>query len=90
MRQYTIRGMPEEIEKKILEEADKKGLSINKALISLLESSLARSGARQKKRSLPKGLEQLFGVWEKKESDRFDKSLKLQREIDEGLWSDTR
>lgn len=87
MKQYTIRGVPEEIERMVREEAEKNGISINKAFVALLEKTLSKDRARRKQKHSHKDLDRLFGVWSKREYDRFDSSLKLQREIDEALWS---
>jgi uncharacterized secreted protein with C-terminal beta-propeller domain len=87
MKQFTIRGVPEEVEKQVRKEAEAKGISFNKAFVDLVQknASTESTGPRKKKR-LPRELENLFGVWSKKEADEFDKSLAVQRKIDEELW----
>ena len=85
MRQYTVRGVPPEIEKKIAEEARRKGVSLNRALVSLLERVAGSSGATALRE--PYGdLDELFGVWVPAEYSRVEKSLRDQREIDKELW----
>ena len=88
MKQYTIRGIPRAIEKLIEQEADRTGLSINKAFISLLEKSLLGGGVKNKKKKRHKDLDGFFGVWDEQESEEFEDSLKSQREIDGALWTD--
>jgi hypothetical protein len=39
LRQITLRGIPDEIERMIKKEAERKGLSLNKAFVELLESA---------------------------------------------------
>ena len=87
MKQFTIRGVPEEVEKQVRKEAEAKGISFNKAFVDLVQKNVSTesTGPRKKKR-LPRELENLFGVWSKKEADEFDKSLAVQRKIDEELW----
>ena len=39
MKQITVRGIPPEVEKIIKKEAQRKGLSLNKAFVSVLEKT---------------------------------------------------
>jgi hypothetical protein len=86
LRQITIRGIPQEVEKIIRGEAGKKGVSLNKAFISLLEKLAGFKEKEGKKRTLYHDLDHLSGVWARKEVTAFNKHLELQRQIDEGLW----
>ena len=88
VKQYTIRGVPRAIEEMIEQEADRTGLSLNKAFISLLEKSLLGGGVKNKKKKRHKDLDGLFGVWDEQESGEFGDNLKSQREIDGALWTD--
>ena len=90
MKQITLRGIPEEIEKKARKEANSKGLSLNKAFLSLLKGS-SGIGIRPKKRhkTLNHDLDHLSGKWTKEEAETFDRNLGLQRRIDETLWKKT-
>lgn len=82
MKQYTVRGVPPEIEKKIAEEARRKGMSLNRALISLLEEVAGTTAGPEPYTDL----DDLCGVWSPAEYDRFEESLREQRGIDEELW----
>lgn len=86
MNQFTLRGIPEEIEKMVKKEAGKKGWSLNRAFIALLEKA---AGTRKKKIN-PKAeyhdLDHLAGAWSKEEARVFDKHLQQQRKVDEKLW----
>jgi len=86
LKQLTIRRIPVEIEKIIKKEAEKKGLSLNKALILLLEKATGMKGKENKKKAPYHDLDHLSGVWSKEESETFEKNLQSQREIDEDLW----
>ncbi len=88
VKQYTIRGVPGAIEELIEKEADRTGLSINKAFISLLEKSLPGGGVKNKKEKRHRDLDGFFGVWDEHESEEFEDNLKSQREIDGALWTD--
>ena len=50
MKQITIRNIPDEIEKVVKKEARVKGLSLNKAFISLLERATGIRTKGEKKR----------------------------------------
>ncbi len=86
MKQITLRGIPLDIEKMIKREAGRKGLSLNKAFISILEKTTGTKQKAQKGKSLHHDLDHLCGIWTKSEAKEFTKNVKFQRTIDEGLW----
>lgn len=86
MKQITIRDIPHEIERLIKQEADKKGLSLNKAFLALIEKATGIKAKEKKKKNLHHDLDRLSGVWTKDDAAAFEKRLELQRRIDEGLW----
>ena len=89
MKQITIRGIPDEVEKIIRKEAEKKGESLNKAFLSLLEKLSGVKGKEKKKKTLYHDLDHLSGVWTKEEWATFKKNLGFQRKIDEEIWKKT-
>jgi len=86
LRQITIRGISDEVEKMVKKEAGKKGLSLNKAFISLLEKAAGTKGKEKKRATFHLELDHLSGIWSKDEADAFKRNLQFQREIDEDLW----
>jgi hypothetical protein len=86
MKQMTIRGIPEEVEKVVKKEAERKGLSLNRAFISVLERAATGKSPDKKKRVLHHDLDHLAGLWSREESAAFENSLKGQRKVDEELW----
>jgi hypothetical protein len=86
MKQMTIRGIPEEVEKVVKKEAERKGLSLNRAFISVLERAATGKSPEKKKRVLHHDLDHLSGLWSREESAAFEKSLRGQRKVDEELW----
>ena len=86
LRQITLRGIPEEIERMIKKEAEREGLSFNKAFISLLERATGLKAKERKKKILYHDLDHLSGIWTKDEAETFQRSLAFQRGIDEELW----
>ena len=84
MKAITLRNMPPEVEGRIREQARKKGISANKAVIGLLEEQL-RLGQKAKNRQ-HHDLDHLFGAWNADQYHRFNASLAEQREIDPEIW----
>ena len=90
MKQITLRGIPAEIEKIIKREAEREGLSLNKAFISFLERTTGTKKRVQKRNSLHHDLDHLCGIWTKREGEEFMKNVELQRAIDEDLWKNAK
>ena len=90
MKQITLRGIPVEIEKMIKKEAERKGLSLNKAFISLVEKAMGTKEKMQKRKSMHHDLDHLCGIWTKRDAEEFTKNVEFQRTIDEGLWKNTK
>ena len=90
MKQVTLRGIPVEIERMTKREAESKGLSLNKAFISLLEKTTGTKEKAQKRKSLHHDLDHLCGIWTKREAEEFMKNVAFQRTIDEGLWKNAK
>lgn len=83
MKAVTLRSLPPNVAEAIRKEAHRKGISLNKAVIRLLEN---RVGAREKKSRQTRhhDLDDLAGSWSKQKAAEFDKSLVDQRTIDPG------
>ncbi len=86
MKQITLRSIPEKVKKTIKKEAERKGVSMNKAIISLLEKAVGGQTMEKKKKTLYHDLDHLAGLWSREEASVFDKSLKTQRKVDAELW----
>ena len=86
LKQITIRGIPDEIEKVIKKEAKTKGLSLNKAFISILEKTTGVKGKGKIKETFYHDLDHLSGLWTKEDAKTFERNLEFQRKIDEDLW----
>jgi DNA polymerase III delta subunit len=81
----TLRNLPKKLDQTIQRRAKEKGISVNKAVITLLEEQL---GMKPKKHSVEyHDLDNLAGSWTKAEADAFDKTLTKQRAIDSDLWT---
>lgn len=86
MKAVTLRNIPPDLAKLVRKKAREKGVSINKAVISLLEESMGISSKKNGKKPLYHDLDKLAGSWTEEEARDFDKALASQRIIDPELW----
>jgi hypothetical protein len=77
--QYTIRGIPKEVDQALRKKAHQRKVSLNRLLIEELTSATGAALGR-KLRSL-KGI---AGKW--REDPEFDRALQEQRQIDWSAW----
>ena len=90
MKQITIRDIPSEIEKVVRRESEKKGLSLNRAFISLLEKAVGINAKGGKIKTLHHDLDCFSGIWTEEDEKIFKKSMDFQRKVDEDLWKKSR
>jgi hypothetical protein len=89
VKQMTLRKIPVEVEKRVKAEAERKGVSLNKAFLSLLEQSAEISPkSRKKKKSVYHDLDHLAGKWSISEAEAFNRNLQSQRKREVGLWKE--
>lgn len=86
MKAITLRNLPPDLAKAVRREAERKRTSINKAVISLLESKADIQKKKKGRKPHHQELDALAGSWSKKEAAEFDKALAAQRPIDFDLW----
>lgn len=84
MKAVTLRNLPPSLDRTIRQRAKKKGVSVNKVVISLLQEHLGESGKRSVRRY--HDLDELAGSWGKQEADAFERALAKQRTIDPEMW----
>ena len=84
MKTVTLRNIPPALNRIISARGRAKKMSLNKAVIDLLEEHMG--DATQSKVSESHDLDDLAGSWSKREADAFDKALARQRSIDKDLW----
>lgn len=87
MNAITVRNLPPAVAKAVQQKARKEKLSLNKAIIKLLEEVTGQGKHRPTKPVVHHDLDHLFGVWTKEEADEFDAFLKEHRSIiDPEMW----
>ena len=84
MKAITLRNLPPDLDKAIRKQARGKRMSVNKAVISLLEDYLAQYNRKRAERH--HDLDNLCGSWTEDAAAEFDRVLAKQRAIDQTLW----
>ncbi|MFN0166011.1 MAG: hypothetical protein ACKV22_06235 [Bryobacteraceae bacterium] len=75
----SLRNLPPEIEKAIKEVSRREGLSLNKATIRILETSVRKPVQNS-------DFDEFLGTWSREEADAFDALLGEMRQVDPADW----
>jgi hypothetical protein len=75
----SLRNVPAEIEKAIVETSRREGISLNKATIRLLQASLHKPARNS-------DFDEFIGTWTDAEADEFNAALAEMRQIDPADW----
>ena len=73
MKAITLRNIPSAIQKAIQKKAAQKGISVNKAVLELLQERVGILEGRKK--TLHHDLDDLAGTWSAREAKAFEKRL---------------
>lgn len=84
MKAVTLRNLPHQLDRTIRQRAKKKGVSVNKAVIGLLQEHLGESERKTVRQY--HDLDDLSGSWSKQEAEAFEQVLAKQRGIDMEMW----
>jgi len=84
MKAVTLRNLPPNLDRTIRERAKKKGVSVNKVVIGLLQDHLGESEPKTVRRY--HDLDELAGSWSEEEAKAFERALAKQRGIDLEMW----
>ncbi len=84
MNAITVRNLPPEVAKAVKEKARREKLSLNKAVVRLLEEATGVEKGRKK--VVYHDLDRFFGTWTKEEADAFDEAAREHRQIDPEMW----
>ena len=86
MKAITLRNLPKELALRIARVARERGISLNRAVIDMLQAA-GGSPAAPRPPVAHRDLDALFGVWSPEDLDGFNASLASQRGIDPGIWT---
>lgn len=84
MNAITLRNLPPALQEAVRQRARDRGISLNKAVLGLLEERLGGDGTKAVRRH--EDLDDLAGSWSRAEAAAFDRALARQRGIDRELW----
>jgi hypothetical protein len=79
----SLRNLPPDVEKAILETSQREGISRNKATIRLLQESLRKPAGGFTRNS---DFDEFFGKWSDAEADEFNAALAEMRKVDLIDW----
>ena len=80
----TLRNRPEPVARVVRERAAAYHLSLNKAVVQLLEEATGATVVGKPQRH--RDLSEFVGIWSNEEGDEFDRAPAEIRKIDPGLW----
>ena len=88
MRQMTLRDIPEEVEMVARNEASRKGISLNKAFLSLLRKGMQQTKVQTSSATSQSNstFSRFCGTWNEEDAAEFDDALMAQRKIDNEAW----
>ncbi len=75
----SLRNLPEDVQKAILETSRREGISLNKATLRLLQAALHKPTENS-------DFEEFFGTWSREQADEFDAALAGMRQIEPTDW----
>jgi hypothetical protein len=75
----SLRNLPKDVEKAILETSHRERISLNKATLRLLEASLRKPAKNS-------DFDEFCGTWSKVEAHAFDAALAEMRQVDATDW----
>ena len=78
--QYTIRGIPQNLDHMLREKARASGKSLNEAAVAALAEGAGITGTRKKRRNL----DDIAGTWKKDQA--VETALAEQDRVDKALW----
>jgi fructose-bisphosphate aldolase class 1 len=84
MSQITLRGMDDEVEKRIRRMARQKGKSLNRVILDMIYEYTGRKKKSEEPQA--RSLRKLAGGWSQKQADEFLESIKSCEQIDEAVW----
>jgi hypothetical protein len=77
-RQLTVRGVPEDIGRRLERLSRERGQSVNTTLVQIIESAVGVDARREQLKK--------YTTWSESDAESFEKALADQRGIDDELW----
>jgi plasmid stability protein len=77
-KQMTIRGVPDEVARKLARLSRERGRSVNTTVVEILRQAVDVDARRDRLAR--------YATWTREEFEQFEETLAAQRVIDEALW----
>lgn len=77
--QYTIRGIPRDVDRELRRKSRERGISLNQLLLEELGKATGISTQR-----VYRSVKSVAGKW--RDDPAFDRALEDQRQVDQDLW----
>lgn len=87
MKQLTIRGLDEGLERRLRELAAEKQISLNRAALALMRRGAGLSVRRESAGTVGSTLDKFIGVWSVEDERELLWALEPLEQIDPELWS---
>ena len=78
-KQLTVRGVPDEVGRRLDTISRAKGKSVNKLVLEILEAAVSVDERRERLKR--------YATWTEQDLREFEEILETQRTIDDELWS---
>ncbi len=86
MKQLTIRGVSEELHRKLRSGADQHDVSVNRYVLAIIKKQLGYSDHGALPEAEYDDLDYLAGTWSQQQYQELRDFLQVQRTIDADLW----
>ncbi len=85
MNQLTVRGFDDELSSAVRRLAQTEGISLNQAALRLLRKGAGLTDNKENPNAIGSSLDDLCGVWNQDEAERFDMALEIFETVDESV-----
>ena len=86
MKQLTIRGFDEELSRRIRQLARREGISLNRAVLTLLRRGAGLGKPADDPDIVGGSLDHLIGTWTAEQAAEMDRALEDFGRIDDDMW----
>ncbi len=86
LKQLTIRGFDEELERRLRSLARREGISLNKAALRLLRSGAGIEESGSTPNTIGDALDEFIGVWSNDQAHEFMASVQVFEQIDDEFF----
>ena len=88
MNQLAVRGLDDDLAKRIQLLADREGISLNEAVLRLLRHGAGLESGTPGPDTVGSSLDHLIATWTHEEALEVDQAIQDLSQIDRGMWGD--